>query len=130
MPYKEAVKARKSALDRETYNNWVWSFILDRKKVDRKSCKFRFHHEITTDGVVASLLFSREVEISKITGMESNTNSVDNIPAHTNIYPGRPVGLDRGKRNIASMVDNQGLTVRYTTRQRNFESGLTRYRWS
>ena len=55
VPYKEAVKVRKDAPDREAYNNWVWSFILDRKKVNRKSRKYRFHHEITTDGVEASL---------------------------------------------------------------------------
>ena len=33
-----------------------------------------------------------------------------------------------GKRNIATMVDEKGLMLRYTMRQRSFGSRLTRYR--
>jgi hypothetical protein len=146
VPYKEAVKARKDAPDREAYNDWVWSFILDRNKVNCKSRKYRFHREITMDGVVASLLFSREVKVSEKSETETNkyrfhreittdgvvayllfsrevkvsekseteTNngSIADMPARPNIYPGRNVGLDPGKRNIASMVDDQGLAMK------------------
>ena len=38
------------------------------------------------------------------------------------------VGLDPRKRNVATMSDSKGTTLKYTARQRNFESKLTRYR--
>ena len=41
---------------------------------------------------------------------------------------GRGVGLDQGKRNIVTMVCENNKRLRYTTAQRNFQSGLTRYR--
>ena len=43
------------------------------------------------------------------------------------IYPSREVGLDPGKRNIMTMTDKEGISIRYTARQKQFESGLTRY---
>ena len=44
------------------------------------------------------------------------------------IPPSRSVGLDPGLRNIATMVDTDGNVLRYTSRQRRFESKLARYR--
>ena len=64
----------KTFLDREEYNYFVWNLLLHRKKVNHKSRKFKFHHEITTDGVAASLLFSQESPY----GMEkASTRDVD-----------------------------------------------------
>ncbi len=120
VPYKEVVKERKASPDMEAYNDWVWGFILNRNKVDRKSRKFRFHHEITTDGVAASLLFSREVKVSEKASTCTNTGSVDNVATLED-----PWDLTQESGTSAAW----GLTLRYTTRQRNFESGLTRYRW-
>ena len=79
------------------------------------------HHEITTDGVAASLLFSRQSPY----GVEKASTRDDDCRAllpHRcgeiqNIYRGRNVGLDPGKRNIATMVDEKGLTLRYTNRE-------------
>ena len=60
VPYKERVEARKSALDREDYNDWVWTKVVDwSQMVFRKMKGFKFHHEISTDGVAVSILFSR-----------------------------------------------------------------------
>ena len=41
---------------------------------------------------------------------------------------GRKVGLDPGKNNIVMMVSETNEKMRYTTAQRNFESGMLRYR--
>ena len=42
------------------YNDFIWNRLLDRKKVDKKLRNgFRFHHEIATDGVCVSILYSR-----------------------------------------------------------------------
>ncbi len=45
------------------YNDWVWNGFVDRKKVDSKTKKFQFNHEMTTDGVAVSVLYSREMEV-------------------------------------------------------------------
>ncbi len=54
-PYSERVKLRKSfgKEDRKAFNDAVWEEILDSKKVAKKSKSFKFHHEISTDGVSA-----------------------------------------------------------------------------
>ncbi len=38
------------------------------------------------------------------------------------------MGVDPGRRNVITAVDQDGRTLRYTSRQRTFESGLARYR--
>ena len=62
--YSERVQQRKAAEDRIVYNNWVWSKVLNLNRVNRKfrNAGFRFHHEITTDGVAVSVLYSRELD--------------------------------------------------------------------
>lgn len=45
-----------------------------------------------------------------------------------NTPPSRTVGLDPGKKNVLTISDLDGNTLKYTIRQRNFESKLTRYR--
>lgn len=62
IPYKNAVEpcTADGLTNRQDHNDWVWSQVLDRRVVDRKCRKYRFHHEITTDGVAVSLLYSRE----------------------------------------------------------------------
>ena len=126
LPYKAAMEARKSAPDREIYNDYVWNPLLDRKKVDGKTRKFKFHHEITTDGVAASLLFSRDVSSQQLSFCKHQSSIVHEETA--NCYGGRCVGLDPGKRNIATLVDENGVSMRYTSKQRICESGLSRYK--
>lgn len=124
VPYKTRVEWRKRfGEDRKGFNDAVWDTILDSKKVDSKSRKFSFHHELSTDGVAASLLYSR---VSA--GGDRAQN--DEHLKHTfgNMPPGRPVGLDPGKKNILTMADENGNSLKYTACQRNFESKLVRYR--
>ena len=60
VPYSEMVKARKAALDREAYNDWVWAKVVDRsQKVSGRLRGYKFHHEISTDRVAVSIIFSR-----------------------------------------------------------------------
>ena len=40
----------------------------------------------------------------------------------------RTVGLDPGKKNILTMADSNGNSLRYTACQRNFGGKLARYR--
>ncbi len=42
-------------------------------------------------------------------------------------YPGRHVGVDLGKKNLVTMTDTSGITLRYTCRQRRFEGKLPRH---
>ena len=42
--------------------------------------------------------------------------------------PSKSVGLDPGKRNVATIIDEDGISLRYTSRQRAFESKLCRFR--
>ena len=44
------------------------------------------------------------------------------------VPPSKCVGLDPGKRNVATMIDTDGITLKYTSRQRLFESRVVRYR--
>ena len=127
MRYSEAVKERKDAIERRDFNDLVWGKILDRKTVDRKLRKgFRFHHEISTDGVAVSILYSQPVP----RGSKSKVGETDiQIDSEANPRPlSKSVGLDPGKRNVATMVDGDGTKLRYTSRQRTSESLVFRYR--
>ena len=44
-----------------------------------------------------------------------------------NCYPGRQVGVDPGKKNLVTMIDKDGVVLRYTCRQWMFECQLTRH---
>ena len=56
---KERVEARKHLEDRLDYNTWVWDKVVDVSRLTKRLKGWRFHHEITTDGMAASVLFSR-----------------------------------------------------------------------
>ena len=56
-PYRRQMEWRRSF--GEEFNNSVCGTLLKCKKVDSKSKKFSFHHELLTDGVSVSLLYSR-----------------------------------------------------------------------
>lgn len=61
LPYKKRGEIRKAAGDRKVYNDVVWKNVLKVWLVKKKvRCSgFEFHHEITTDGVSVTLLYSR-----------------------------------------------------------------------
>lgn len=134
LSYSERVRERKAVEDRKTYNDVVWSKVLHLDRVNRKlrNAGFRFHHEISTDGVVVSLLYSREAcrpaeegpppKRLRTTGYDDDDGKDEE--------GGRKIGLDPGKRNIVTMVCERNERLRYTTAQRNFESSLLRYRQS
>ena len=90
--------------------------LLDRKKVNSKSRKFSFYYEISTDGVAVSMLFSRPKE-TRLTSL--GKSSAD--------YPRRQVGVDPGKKNLVTMMDENRVSLCYTCRQRMFESKMTRH---
>ena len=118
--------------DRIAFNKSVWCTLLKCKKVDSKSRKFSFHHELSTDGVSVSLLYSR------VSAREDKEHPYDLVRVTSSPFPedendgsrlpSRTVGLDPGKKNILTMVDRDGNSLRYTACQRNFESKLMRYR--
>lgn len=134
VPYKKAVEARKAAgtSNRMNYNDWVWGHVLNRRVVDGKSRKYRFHHEIMTDGVAVSLLYARE-EIQTVPTLDAyGKNKVQKgqaaDEATSSIPPSQKVGLDPGKKNVATMIDSRGVSLKYSARQRAFESKLCRYK--
>ncbi len=62
VPHSQRKRERKEAgKDRKAYNEKVWTKILRLEKVNAKmkNAGFSFHHEITTDGVAVSLLYSK-----------------------------------------------------------------------
>ena len=134
VPYKEAVTARKDAPTRSAFNDWVWDRLLDRRKVDRKLRKgFRFHHEISTDGVSISILYSRPKPRAPTDMATPRVDRAGKLSIHCSgeydsAPPCKRVGLDPGKRNVATMIDEDGIFLRYTARQRAFESKICRLR--
>lgn len=52
---------RKDAPDRLQFNDMVWEKKFRVDCISKKFKKFRFHHEVVTDGVSAPLFYSREV---------------------------------------------------------------------
>ena len=133
IPHSERVMERKSAGDeRKAYNDFVWNRVFDRRKVDRKVKKsgFRFHHEVMTDGVAVTLLYSKITSSSLGGAVPQSKKAKREEGAEKDV--GKPsrarrVGLDPGKRNVVTMVCEVGDKLKYTTKQRNFESGLSRY---
>lgn len=118
IPYKKRVEARKLLVDRADYNEWVWDKAVDIGRLKRRVKSFKFHHEISTDGVSASVLFSRP---SGRDGSAAKKKRAENIPVWS-------VGVDPGRKNIITALDQDGRKLRYTSSQRTFESKLTRYR--
>ena len=95
------------------------------KKLKRNS--FKFHHEISTDGVAMSILYSRRASVGE-TKLPATGERDSKASRHSTITcPSRSIGLDPGKKNIITMVDCNGISLRYTTSQWNFKSRLTRY---
>ena len=65
------------------------------KKVNSKSRKFTFHHEITTDGVAVSMLLSRLKPLTpKTFDIPDRRDPMDDC------YLGRQVGIDPGGKNL------------------------------
>ena len=91
------------------------------KKINSKSRTHSFHHEITTDGQAVSMLFSRR------SNGDNKENHSKLIHKPTCDYPGREVGVDPGKKNIVMLTDENAISLRYTSAQRNYESKLKRY---
>ena len=60
----------------------------------------------------------------------SNESTERSHGGHDNMRPSKCTGLDTGKKNIITMVDGDGISLKYTctTSQRNFKSRLTRYK--
>ncbi len=129
LPRKECVKARNDfgKDGRKEYNDWVWNKVVRRKKIDSKFKTFSFHHEISTDGVSVSLLYSREVKAEPRAKMGDVPEKTSIEAPDTSVHTRTHVGVDPGKRNLVTMIDAEGTVLRYTCRQRMFESKHTRY---
>ena len=106
---KERKTLREEFPEREDFNNQVWSQMLNLDAIRRKLTKWKFHHKISTDGVPASILYSRQTD--KSIGV--------NAKKSTSAYR---VSLDPGKYNVVMMIDKRGQTLKYTTSQCNQES--------
>ena len=119
MTAKERTSLRKEFDDRKAFNKEVWKRVLNMDVVKRKLCNsgWTFHHEMTTDGVAVSLLYSRQVATT------SSSYQRNSAPADAT----NGVGLDPGKHNILTMIDGKGHIIKYSAAQRNFESHLMKY---
>lgn len=76
--------------------------------------------EIVTDGVSASMGKKSANGAPRIRRSSSSTSSQE--------LRGMAIGVDPGRKSIMTMVNKDSLSLRYTTRQRNFESSLKRFR--
>jgi len=125
IPYKQRVEMRTSFPDRKEFNNLVWKKVLKLELLNKKlRGGWTFHHEMTTDGLAVSILYSKTS-----IPCENNTSEKDsNKSSDGTAYPSRNVGVDPGKKNIVTLVDGDGNFLRYSSSQRLFESGLARYR--
>ena len=61
MTKKGRVELRKDEEDRKNYNDVVWEKVLKTEMITKKlkNIGYKFHHEIMTDGVSVSLLYSK-----------------------------------------------------------------------
>ncbi len=80
---------------------------------------FEFHNEISMDGVAVSVLFSR---------CRTSRPAKLHIRSALEGPRSKAVGVDPGRKNLITMMDSVGISLRYTSRQRLFESKLIRYR--
>ena len=95
--------------DVKAFNEDVWGTYFNLGRMKAKCKSFNFHHEITNDGISASILFSREKTISKkcTVDLMARNAEISNVT----------VGIDPGRANIITMIDQGGLALRYTSRQ-------------
>ncbi len=80
--------------------------------------------------MAVSLLYSREATEISSTGRKDLSHCGEDEQMLTDLdvelHPmQRRVGLDPGKKNLATMIDKDGAALKYTARQRYFEN---RYR--
>lgn len=125
IPSKERTEARRVIPERSKYNDWVWGKALDVSRLAKRLAGFKFHHEITTDGVAVSVLFSRP---ARMADGESRVKKRQRLAESQNMPNCSRVGVDPGRKNLVTLVDQDGRKLRYTSKQRMFESGLARYR--
>lgn len=71
-------------------------------------------------------LYSRPNPQRKDTKMQSESTPVQE--SKKNHPTSKTVGLDLGRRNVATMIDSDGITLRYTSKQCLFESKMLRFR--
>lgn len=99
VPNKQRLEMRKVACDRKRkiYNTLVWKRILKMHIVDKKlrNSGFKFHHEMSTDGVSASLLYSRPTSFYD---MRSPTNQQRGVMEANKIYWSGPRKEDHDGR--------------------------------
>jgi hypothetical protein len=110
------------------YKDDIWEEVLNMKHSVFKSTRYKFYHQITTDGVSCSLLF---VDKSKThtRGQKSDPNPSEFIfpnltdQADLNKLEHRIVGCDPGKRSLVYMWNGE-KALRYTNPQRRVEGGM------
>lgn len=130
--HKDRVNARKLAADRESFNDWVWEkVIVQSHKMFRNRKGWWFHHKIRTDGVAVSILFSREAAFKADKSINLSggcTESEEDESAAAEEPRSRTIGIDPGRKNLITATDSNGVTLRYTCKQRTFESKIIRHR--
>ena len=83
---------------------------------------YKFRYEISTDGVGASVLFSRGPG-GAVEG-EQKFKGAENSGALLS----KQVGVDLGRKNVITAVDRDSVSEKYSSRQRMFESKTYRFR--
>jgi len=118
--YTERVHKRKVVEDRQTYNDRV--LHLDRVNRKLKNAGFHFHHVVGIhgwSGGLSAVLQTKQRKVLLLLSVPGQPN-ITIMMARTGSVAGELV-LIQGK----TMVCERG---KYTTAQRNFESGLFRYK--
>ena len=95
------------------------------------------NHKLPVNGIrkferPRNSLYSREVSSSSTRSVAPSFLDATTAPSvdrarDAEAYPGRQVGGDPGKKNLVTMTDSEGISLRYTCRQRRFEGKLSRY---
>ena len=115
IPHKESVEAKKVIHERTEYNNWVWEKVLNVGSLKKRLAGFSFHHEISTDGIAVSVLYSRPArQVKESKEKRRKSAEEENVPCSSQI------GVDPGRKNIITAVDQDGRKLQYTSKQRIF----------
>ncbi len=94
---QEAVEARKAAGNRLIYNDWVWGHLLNRR-----GCQENIDFTMKLQQTVWSSACFTKTKKSKLCPQWVPLQDADEVTSC--IPPSQTMGLDPGKKNVATMI--------------------------
>lgn len=111
------VAARKSAFSRLDFNDFVWNRVLDRSSSEMHLGSIMRFQQMDNSSTLDQILMERVRKARKCGNYQNplqseppQSSKLEAFVSKENHPLSKDVGLDPGKRNVATMIDSDGIT--------------------